>query len=193
MDNPTRWPLTARLAADYPEPYRLLRKVFPKLVYVARKLGMEWEDIDGICWLGAMHAEERFDPSLGVEFSAYAVHGMRSKLSSHVRSINTAKRSAVVSSLDVPVYDDGPTYADNTPGPDVWAEYDAANEAAEVMAVANKYLTPAVRMAVLSTFGIPERLNEVQVCERAKVSVWAVARLRQRGMQQLRRHLSRVG
>lgn len=188
MDNPTRWPLTTRLVADYPEPSRLLYRAYPKDVKHARALGVEWEDIDSLCWLGAMHAEERFDAGMGIKFSTYAAHCMRSKLASHTRAMKAVKRACKVSSLDVPVYDDGPTYADSTPGPDVWAEYDRSQEIDNLIALAHDTLPASVRKAVFGLFGIDgNRTNREKLCETLGVPAWALQRMREMGMAALRK------
>jgi RNA polymerase sigma factor (sigma-70 family) len=103
------------------------------------------DDTIQIACEGLCKAALTFDPTHGTRFSTYAGRVMQNALRMAYRQTHTARRAAVVTSLDAPVGEDGATVAD------LLGAEDAALEEAEARAVVVPLLarcTDAERAAV---------------------------------------------
>ena len=87
------------------------------------------DDTIQIACEGLCQAALTFDPARGARFSTYAGRVMENALRMAYRQAHTARRAAVVTSLDAPVGEDGATVAD------LLGAEDAALDAAEARAV----------------------------------------------------------
>lgn len=56
----------------YPEPIRLLVSKMPSLVRAAAAVGMDDDDINSCCFLGAANAARLYDPAFGAAFDSFA-------------------------------------------------------------------------------------------------------------------------
>jgi RNA polymerase sigma factor (sigma-70 family) len=83
----------AKYIVDYPYPIRALRVVFPSSYRRARHLGLEDDDINQLCYFGAMKAASKFDFARNTSFATLAVEWMRAELSLVCAGLARKKRT----------------------------------------------------------------------------------------------------
>lgn len=85
VERAARQRLVLEFLGRYPRPVALLYAVHPGLVAGARRAGVDDDDVNGMCLLGAWVAATKFDPARGPAFDTLAVWWMRSEVSDGLR------------------------------------------------------------------------------------------------------------
>lgn len=76
------------------EAYLPLVESVARRVFVARRTGLDLDDLVGIGVLGLVDSLRRFDPDRGVAFSVFAGTRIRGAIMDECRKLNSAKRAA---------------------------------------------------------------------------------------------------
>lgn len=73
--------------------------------------GIEWEELQAICYLGLVEAAARFEESRGISFSTLACTCIKNAVLKTIRDRKALKRDFVTVSLDTPISrEDGKTF-----------------------------------------------------------------------------------